>query len=62
FYDWYLYLYNQNEGPYGDFGGLGLGDPMWGYSNVSTGAGIVVAQTPSVIEVDFGPYIREALM
>lgn len=45
FYNWCDYCWNAEYGTISDLGDIGLGDPIWGYSNVSSGAGIVAAQT-----------------
>ncbi len=45
YYNWFNYKWQIDEGVIGDLADLGLGDPVWGYSNVSTGAGVVAAQT-----------------
>lgn len=45
YYDWANYNWQKEDGPLGDMGDLGLAEPMWAYSNVSTGAGVVAAQS-----------------
>ncbi len=45
YYNWASYVWQVNSGPLGELGDTGLGEPLWGYSNVSTGAGVVAAQT-----------------
>jgi len=44
FYDRALYIWQRDAGILGDLGDLGFAEPMWGYSNVSTGAGTVAAR------------------
>ena len=43
YYNWMCYEWNRDCGIIGELGDYGLGDPLWGYSNVSTGAGVVAA-------------------
>lgn len=51
YYDRILYLWQRDSGVLGDYGDLGLADPIWGYSNVSTGAGVVAARSYSSFTV-----------
>lgn len=44
YYNWCNYQWNVENGILGDLGEIGMVDPVWGYSNVSTGAGVVAAQ------------------
>ena len=44
YYNWSNYQWNVENGILGDLGEIGMVDPVWGYSNVSTGAGVVAAQ------------------
>ena len=60
-YDWALYLWHRDEGPYGDMADIGFADPMWGYSNVSTGAGVVAAQSITEIDIPLADFVREQL-
>ncbi len=46
-YDWANYRWQSEQGVIGGLGEVGLSDPLWGYSNVSTGAGIIAAQSSS---------------
>lgn len=43
YYNWEVYKWNADEGIVGDFSDIGFAEPKWGYSNVSTGAGVVAA-------------------
>ena len=45
YYNWAVYKWNADEGILGDLSDIGLAEPKWGYSNVSTGAGVVAAQS-----------------
>lgn len=42
-YNWNCYMWNIKNGTIADLGEFGFADPVWGYSNVSTGAGVVAA-------------------
>ncbi|MDE5567484.1 MAG: DUF4249 domain-containing protein [Muribaculaceae bacterium] len=43
YYNWANYRWQSEQGVVGGLGEFGLADPIWGYSNVSTGAGIIAA-------------------
>lgn len=60
YYDRILYLWQRDSGMLGDLGNLGLADPMWGYSNVSTGAGVVAARSYSTFTVSLRDFIETA--
>lgn len=45
YYKWSNYLWQCENGVIGQFGEIGMSEPIWGYSNVSTGAGVVAART-----------------
>lgn len=45
YYNWRCYEWNRDYGLMGELGYYGLGDTAWGYSNVSTGAGVVAARS-----------------
>lgn len=47
YYKYMLSLWSATEGVSGALGDVGLGDPVFEFSNVSTGAGIVAAQSYS---------------
>ncbi|MCM1490581.1 MAG: DUF4249 domain-containing protein [Muribaculum sp.] len=46
-YRWHCY-----EGLVSDIGNIGMSDPVWGYSNVSTGAGVIAAQSKSTCKIN----------
>lgn len=62
YYAWRAYLWNSDEGMAGQWGDLGLGEPLWAYSNVSTGAGIVAARTPVTFTVDLAGLLLDRLV
>lgn len=61
YYDWAYYVWQRDEGFLGSLGQAGLAEPMWGYSNVSTGAGVVAAQTSNKFTIDFSDFLESAL-
>lgn len=54
------YLWQRDEGYIGDLGDLGLSDPAWGYSNVSTGAGVVAARSRASYTIDLHDFLENA--
>ena len=61
FYKYANYQWQVTDGIVGDLGDVGLGDPIWGYSNVSTGAGVVVAESYSSYTIDLHDFIKQTL-
>lgn len=61
YYNWCNYIWQCENGIVGDMGNVGFAPPMPGYSNVSTGAGIVAAQTLSQYYIDLTDFIRHTL-
>lgn len=57
-YYWANYLWQQEDGVMGSLGEIGLADPIWGYSNVSSGAGVVAAKSTSEFTLDLGDFLR----
>lgn len=49
YYRWAAYQWHITEGLTGDLSNIGLADPLWGYSNVSTGAGVIAAETSTKV-------------
>lgn len=60
YYDRILYLWQRDSGVLGDYGNFGFADPMWGYSNVSTGAGVVAARSYSTFTVSLREFLETA--
>lgn len=60
YYKWCLYQWCVTNG-LNDFSSVGLGQPVWGYSNVSTGAGIIAATTPSTYTIHLSDYLNTKL-
>ena len=58
YYNWANYVWQRDEGPRGDLSEVGFGEPLWGYSNVSTGAGVVAAQSSSTCRLNLKDFIE----
>lgn len=61
FYNWAVYQWQTDNGLTGDIIDFGFGDPVWGYSNVSTGAGVVAARTVRRITVSLRDLLTPSL-
>ena len=61
YYDRLNYLWQKNSGIIGDLVDIGLADPVWGYSNVSTGAGVVAAKTVTTYDLNLKDFLKDAL-
>lgn len=61
FYKWSNYLWHEDDGSIGDLADIGLADPMWGYSNVSTGAGVVAAQSKTTMSINLRDSLTDYL-
>ncbi|MGM9846912.1 MAG: DUF4249 family protein [Muribaculaceae bacterium] len=55
-YKWYL-----DEGITGDLADIGLAESKWGYSNVSTGAGVVAAQSISKHTISLKDFLNSII-
>lgn len=58
-YNWAAYIEQKNGFVFGDMGDWGLSDPIWGYSNVSTGAGVVAAQSSATITLNLHDFLYD---
>lgn len=58
-YNWSCYRWNIDSGTIGEFGDNGLGDPVAGYSNVSTGAGIVGARSGATYTINLKELLKK---
>lgn len=58
-YNWANYSWQVWEGMLGDIGDIGFGDPVWGYSNVSTGAGVVAAQSSASVTINLRDFLQQ---
>lgn len=61
FYNWAVYKWHVDDGILGDFSDIGLAEQKWGYSNVSTGAGVVAAQSTSRFTVCLKSFLQSVL-
>ena len=61
YYNWANYVWQRDNGTLSDLSDYGLGDPIWGYSNVSSGAGVVAAQSKSVCMIDLTDFILKTI-
>ena len=61
YYDWAFYSEQIDSGVMGDISDWGFIDPVWAYSNVSTGAGVVAARSLSICKVSLKDYLEKFL-
>ena len=61
YYKWMNYCWQNNESYIGDLIEFGLAEPIWGYSNVSTGAGVVAAQSYVKVTVDLKDFLMHTI-
>lgn len=61
YFDWAMYFWNSESGLIGEFANMGLADPIWGYSNVSTGAGVVAAQSSVTVRINIKDLLQKIL-
>ena len=61
YFNWAMYYWQWGDGLIGEFADMGLADPIWGYSNVSTGAGVVAAQSSRTLTIDLRDFLEKAL-
>ncbi len=61
YYKWLAYDFQSDGIVFGDFGEFGLADPIWGYSNVSTGAGVVAAQSSTTVTINLQDFLKTSL-
>lgn len=60
YFNYRLYEWELEDGFVGQFEDTGLADPIWGYSNVSTGAGVVAAYSVSTCTVSLRDFLEAA--
>lgn len=61
YYKYALFCWHTYNGILIDLGDTGFGEPLWAYSNVSTGAGIVAAQAVTSRTIDLKDFIRQTI-
>lgn len=59
YYRHVLSVWESNDGINGVLGDVGLADPVWECSNVSTGAGVISAIAPSTIQIPLSRIVTE---
>lgn len=59
YYNLAVYMWQRDFGSLEDLGNIGFGDPIWGYSNVSTGAGVVAAQAYTTYTLSLRDFLME---
>ncbi|MDE6288897.1 MAG: DUF4249 domain-containing protein [Muribaculaceae bacterium] len=57
FYDWAIYSWQKSDGMLGDMSSIGLSEAFGGYSNVSSGAGIIAAQSSQSVTISLHDFI-----
>lgn len=61
YYNWAVYIWNTYEGVLGDLSDIGMAESQWGYSNVSTGAGVVAAQSTCEYTLSLKEFLKEII-
>lgn len=61
YYNWANYIWQRENGALNELGDIGLGDPIWGYSNVSSGAGVIAAESQTTVTLDLTDFIRQTI-
>lgn len=61
YYNWAVYKWNVDEGIIGDLSDIGLAESKWGYSNVSTGAGVVAARSFVKYTIDLKEFLKSTI-
>lgn len=61
YYNWTNYVWQRDNGTLTELSDYGFGDPIGGYSNVSSGAGVVAAQSKSFCTIDLTDFFRETI-
>ena len=58
YYTWEKYLFTSNESVVGDIFDWGFMEQQWGYSNVSTGAGVVAAESVATYTLNLKEFLE----
>lgn len=61
YYNWVNYKWQHNYGGIDDLSEVGLGEPIWAYSNVSTGAGVVAARAATTYTLNLKDLINSLI-
>lgn len=59
YYNWFNYCWQVYSGAIGDLSSVGLMEPVKGYSNVSTGAGVVAARSITKVRIPMDDFFSE---
>ncbi len=62
YYNRAIYVWQTVSGSINDMGDLGFTEPMWAYSNVSTGAGVVAARTVSSYKISLKDFLMGEIL
>lgn len=62
YYNMVLYHWNTDHGIIGDLSDIGLAESKWGYSNVSSGAGVVTAENVSYLRINLKEFLNSELL
>ena len=62
YYNMVLYRWNADHGIIGDLSDIGLAESKWGYSNVSSGAGVVTAENVSYLRINLKEFLNSELL
>ena len=62
YYNWLAFCWQTDGIVFGDMGDAGLSEPIWGYSNVSTGAGVVAARSSVTFTVDLKDFLLNTIL
>ncbi len=61
YYNWANYVWQRDNGTLTELSDYGFGDPIWGYSNCTSGAGVVAAQSSAEYAINFTDFIEETI-
>lgn len=60
-FNFVTYQWIEENGTISDLADTGLSSPIWGYSNVSTGAGVIAAQSATTYTIDLKDFLRSCM-
>lgn len=58
YYNWANYVWQRDNGALNELSDYGFGNPIWGYSNCTSGAGVVAAQSTDEYRIDLSDFIK----
>ncbi len=59
YYKWLACCWQSDSFVLGDMAEMGFAEPAWGYSNVSTGAGVVAAQSSATVTLNLQEFLEK---